>query len=317
MTNRAEWGLKMRGATYNQLMIFQAIVQEGNIRNAARKLEIAPPTASQALKALEENLGLPLFLRTTRSMELTEAGQMLYDNTTLAVSALNLALESVHDLRSEPTGKVRLTLPRFAYQWLLQPVYAEFCQRYPQLQLEVFVSDATVNLISKGLDAGIRFGDKVEEGMIARPLTTPMKDAIFAAPAYLDRYGLPEKPEDLAKHKRIQYRFIAANKLAPLILERDGQPFEVAMPTAMIVNDTEMLVDAACKGLGIGHMATPIVADAFEKGELIPILEGYWATYPGLYLYFPKNSQKAGRVRVLIDFLMERCKGRDSFGEVV
>lgn len=296
----------MRGATYNQLMIFQTIVQEGSIRSAARKLEIAPPTASQALKALEANLGLPLFNRTTRSMELTEAGQLLYDNTTSAVSALNSALESVHDLRTEPTGKVRLTLPRFVYQWLLEPAYAAFCRRYPGLQLEVSISDATVNLITEGLDVGIRFGDKLEEGMVARPLTQPMKEALFVSPSYVEQYGLPETPEQLADHKQIQYRFIASNKLAPLQLERDGQQFEVAMPRALILNDTDMMLDAAYKGLGIGRIVEPVVTDAFEQGSLIPVLKPYWTTYPALYLYFPQNSQKARRVRVLIDFLIER-----------
>lgn len=298
----------MRGATYNQLMIFQAIVQEGSIRGAARKLEIAPPTASQALKALEANLGLPLFLRTTRSMELTEAGQLLYDNTTSAVSVLNQALESVHDLHNEPTGKVRITLPRFVCQWLLQPVYAEFCQRYPQLQLEVSTSDATVNLINDGFDVGIRFGDRLEEGMVAQPLTAPLQEAIFASPAYIARHGLPQTPDELASHQRIQYRFITANKFAPTVLQNGEQRMEVAMATALVVNDTDMVVDAACKGLGIGCMIRPIVAQHLASGELAPVLEDYWPTYPGLYLYYPQHSQKARRVRVFIDFLLQHCR---------
>lgn len=295
----------MRGATYNQLMIFQAIVQEGSIRGAARKLEIAPPSASKALKALEANLGLPLFNRTTRSMELTEAGQLLYDNTATAVSSLNSALESVHDLHSEPTGKVRLTLPKFVYQWLLQPIYADFCRLYPQLQLEVSISDATVNLINEGLDLGIRFGDKVEEGMIARPLTPSLRSALFASPEYVETYGQPETPEDLKDHRQVAYRFITANRLAPVTLLRDGQRIEVEMPAALTVNDTDMMIDATSKGLGIGQMVTPVIQKQLDSGALVPILPDYWTSYPGLFLYFPQNSQKARRVRVLIDFLLE------------
>lgn len=296
----------MRGATYNQLMIFQAIVEEGSIRSAARKLEISPPTVSQALKVLESKLGLPLLIRTTRHMELTEAGELLYANTTSAVSALNSALERVHDLHTEPTGLVRITMPRFVYQWLIEPIYADFCRLYPKLQLEISISDATVNLITQGLDVGIRFGHKVEEGMVARPLIKTMQEALFASPEYIEQHGMPETPDDLANHKQIIYRFITSNKFAPLQLERDGFKFEVDMPTALIVNDTDLMVDAASKGLGIGRIVLPLVDKALKSKQLIPVLQPYWPTYPGLSLYFPQNSQKARRVRVLIDFLMER-----------
>lgn len=296
----------MRGTSYKQLMVFQTIVECGSIRAAARKLSITAPTVSQTLKTLEQHLGLPLFLRSTRRLELTEAGQLLYDNTTAAVSALNAALESVHDLRSEPSGKVSITLPRFVYQWLLRPIVADFCRSYPQIELEISIADATVNLLEAGMDLGIRFGDKLEAGMVARALTGSLQEALFASPDYLQRHGTPNTPEDLAHHRQIQYRFITANQLAPLQLLRDGQRLEVTMPTALIVNDTDVMVDAAEQGLGIGRIIEPIVAEAFEHGRLVPVLKAYWMTYPGLYLFYPQNSQKARRVRVFIDFLLER-----------
>ncbi|GGA71717.1 LysR family transcriptional regulator [Neiella marina] len=294
----------MRGATYNQLMIFQTIVEEGSIRGAARKLTISPPTVSQALKALEQKLGLPLFIRTTRQMELTEAGHLLYGNTSNAVSALNSAMESVHDLHQEPTGLVRITVPRFVYQWLLAPIYADFCRQYPKLELEISISDATVNLIAEGLDVGIRFGHKVEQGMVARTLIATMKEALFASPDYAERHGVPQTPDQLSAHKQVKYRFISSNKLAPLTLERDGVRYEIEMPTALIVNDTDLLIDAVSKGVGIGGIIEPLIANGLSRHELVPVLEDYWPTVPGLSLYFPQNSQKARRVRVLIDFLV-------------
>lgn len=224
------------------------------------------------------------------------------------MSSLNAALESVHDLSKEPSGKVRLTAPRFVYQWLLEPVYADFCRRYPQLQLEVSISDATVNLITEGLDVGIRFGHKVEEGMAARPLTPPMKEALFASPDYIREQGTPHQPEDLANHRQIQYRFIASNKLAPLHLDAEGQQIEVDMPTSLVVNDTDMMIDAAKKGLGIGRIVEPIVENALQDSTLVPVLKDYWCTYPGLYIYFPQHSQKARRVRVLIDYLIDKIE---------
>lgn len=298
----------MNGTTYNQLMMFHTIAQEGNITAAARKLEIAPPSVSQALKMLEEQLGLPLFTRTTRRIELTEAGQLLYERTLASMSELNLAVESVSDLSRVPSGKVRITVPRFVYQSLLKPIYIEFCQRYPSIQLEISVSDKAIDIIRDGFDMGIRFGDRVEEGMIARQLTLPVKEALFASPGYVEQYGLPETPDDLKQHKLIQYRFISSNQVAPLNLNNQGETITVNMPTALIVNDTDVMIDAAHNGLGIGRIVTPMVEEGFKKGEIVPVLEDYWQPYSGLYVYFHKNTQKAKRVRVLIDFLLEKAE---------
>ncbi|MDK9777660.1 MULTISPECIES: LysR family transcriptional regulator [Vibrio] len=298
----------MNGTTYNQLMMFHTIAQEGSITAAARKLEIAPPSVSQALKMLEEQLGLPLFTRTTRRIELTEAGQLLYERTLASMSELNLAVESVSDLSRVPSGKVRITVPRFVYQSLLKPIYIEFCQRYPSIQLEISVSDKAIDIIRDGFDMGIRFGDRVEEGMIARQLTLPVKEALFASPGYVEQYGLPDTPDDLKQHKLIQYRFISSNQVAPLNLNNQGETITVNMPTALIVNDTDVMIDAAHKGLGIGRIVTPMVEEGFKKGEIVPVLEEYWQPYSGLYVYFHKNTQKAKRVRVLIDFLLEKAE---------
>ncbi|MBC7001069.1 LysR family transcriptional regulator [Photobacterium sp. BZF1] len=300
----------MNGATYNQLMMFHTIVNEGSISSAARKLEIAPPSVSQALKTLEQQMGLPLFTRTTRRMELTEAGQLLFERTQGAISELNFAVESVKDLSEDPSGKVRITTPRFAYQYLLKPIYVEFCQRYPNIQLEISINDAAVNIISDGFDMGIRFGDRVEEGMVARQLTPPTKEALFASLSYIEKHGMPNSPDDLKQHKLIQYRFIASNQLAPLRLNNEGQDITVDMPLGLIVNDTDVMVDAAVNGLGIGRVIEPMIDDLLVDSQLVPVLQPYWYPYSGLYVYFHQNTQKAKRVRVLIDFLVEKLAGK-------
>lgn len=300
----------MNGSTFNQLSIFHSIVREGSITKAAQKLEMASPSVSNALKALEAQLGLPLFTRTTRRIELTEAGRLLHQTTASSLLELGSAFESVSDLSREPSGKVRLTAPRFVYQYLLAPCYAEFCQRYPEVELEISVSDAAIDILNEGFDLGIRFGDRIEEGMVARQLTPAMKEAFFASPAYIDAFGTPQSPEDLQQHKLIQYRFISSNQLAPLLLDNQGETLTVNMPHALVVNDTTLMVDAAEKGLGIGRMVEPMVSPQLASGKLQPILKDYWFPYAGLYVYFHKNTQKAKRVRVLIDFLLEQAEAR-------
>ncbi|MCO7191225.1 LysR family transcriptional regulator [Pseudoalteromonas sp. XMcav2-N] len=294
--------------------MFHTIVLEGSITKAAKKLELAAPSVSNALKSLEVQLGLPLFTRTTRRIELTEAGRLLFNRTYNSVNELSYALEEVRDQSQIPSGKVRLTTPRFVYQYLLKPIYAQFCKQYPEINLEISVSDAAIDILKEGFDLGIRFGDRVEEGMVARPLTPSMKEALFASHSYIEQFGLPLMPDALKNHKMIHYRFIASNQIAPLYLDRDGERFSVDVPGVLTVNDTDLMLDAAHKGIGIGRIVEPMVTKQFADGTLIPILSDYWCPYSPLYVYFHRNSQKAKRVRVLIDFLLAHC-GRTTCSE--
>lgn len=298
----------MKSSTYNQLLIFHVIAQEGHISAAAKKLEMAVPSVSQALKLFEKELGLPLFSRTTRTIELTDAGQKLKHTTQHLLSELDLALESIKDLSHEPSGKVKITVPRFVYQYLIEPIYAEFCQKYPTIQLEISVSDEAFDIIKEGFDMGIRFGHRVSAEMVARQLTAPMKEALFASPDYIHKYGYPKTPTDLNNHQLIQYRFISSKQIAPLVLNDRGTILTIDMPISLIVNDTDLMINAAIKGLGIGKIIKPAVDSFLKSGILIPVLEDYWTTYSGLFAYFPKNAVKAKRLRVFVDFLVEKSK---------
>ncbi|SQI44717.1 D-malate degradation protein R [Serratia plymuthica] len=179
----------MNNVIYNQIRIFQSIAREGNISAAARKLEITPPSVSKALKLLEQHIGHPLFVRTTRRIELTEAGQQLLEQTVAAVDSLEKSLENIRDQNQEPSGLVRITLSRFAYLLILKPAMAAFCRQYPGIKLEVSVYDGTVNIIDDRFDLGIRFGDILEGGVVARQLMKPFREGLYASSAYLEAFG--------------------------------------------------------------------------------------------------------------------------------
>lgn len=294
----------MKSSHFNQLSIFLAIASEGSIQGAARKLRIKPPSVSYALKLLEKELGLPLFNRTTRRIELTDAGEQLFNETSDLVTKLDFALESVQDLTRQPSGKVTLTLPRFAYQTYLRSNLSEFTKLYPDIEFEISISEKMIDILKEGMDVGIRFGDRIEEGMIARRLTCPMKEAVFASPLYIDQFGVPSVPEDLAEHKMIDYRFSLSNQKAPLIFESIQGDVIIETPSALVVNDTEAMIDGALEGVGIGRMVLPAVQKYLDDGTLVPLLKEHWYSYPALYAYFPQDSQKAKRVRVLVDFLV-------------
>lgn len=295
----------MNNAIYNQIRIFQSIAREGNISSAARKLEITPPSVSKALKLLEAHIGHPLFVRTTRRIELTDAGQQLLEQTSAAVASLEKSLESIRDQNQEPSGLVRITLSRFAYLLVLKPAMAAFCQQYPGIQLEISVYDGTVNIIDERFDLGIRFGDILEGGVVARPLMKPFREGLYASSAYLAAFGIPESPSDLHQHRLIGYRFITNNRILPLILDHHGEQLTVEMPGQLMSNDIEVMADGIRNGLGIGRLFEPVHNLQPDKEAFIPVMERYWKTYPPVYLYYPKSAGKTKRVKTLIDFLLK------------
>ena len=202
-----------------------------------------------------------------------------------------------------------MTIPRFAFRAVLQPVYAEFCERYPHIQLEISISDATVDIVKEGFDLGIRCGDTLEDGMVAHRLLPPMKDFLLVSQKYADKYGIPQTPADLVRHKMIGYRLITANRIQPLFVRQNGQNVEVNMPVSLIVDDElDVMIDATRQGLGIGRIFESSFKQQPDQQDFIPILQDYWISYPPIYLYYPQHSQKAKRVRVLIDFLLEKMK---------
>lgn len=216
----------MDNTLYGQLQVFHAIATEGSISGAARRLGLGVPAVSKSLKALENSMGVPLFNRSTRRLEITEAGQMLQSRSADALQSLRYAVESVQDLGQTPSGVVRVTVARHAYKCLLKPRLARFCHAYPEIRLEISVYDGTVDILEQGYDMGIRFGDRVEEGMVARRLSAPFREGLYVSESYIGRYGTPTGPEDLSRHRLIGYRFITANRMLPLILNNGGEELD-------------------------------------------------------------------------------------------
>jgi len=299
----------MNNVIYNQIRIFQSIAREGSISAAARKLEITPPSVSKALKLLEQHIGHPLFVRTTRRIELTDAGRQLLEQTLSAVESLENSLENIRGQQQAPSGLVRITLSRFAYLLILKPVMAAFCQRYPGIRLEVSVYDGTVHLVNERVDMGIRFGDILEGGVVARQLMKPFREGLYASAAYLKAFGTPTTPADLPQHQLIGYRFITAHRLLPLMLEHNGEQLTVDMPGQLISNDIDVMADGIRSGLGIGRLFEPVLQLQPDKERFLPVMEAFWKTCPPVYLYYAKSAGKTKRVKALIDFLLENRPG--------
>lgn len=295
----------MDSAQFGQLRVFHAIAAEGSITGAARRLSIGLPSVSKSLKTLEESVGVPLFNRTTRRLEITEAGEMLRARTFEAMQSLSYAVESVQDLGQTPRGAVRITMARFAYVCFLRPLLPLFRETYPEIQLEISINGGIVDIIEEGFDLGIRFGDRLEEGMMARRLTPPFREGLYVSRGYVDRHGLPADPAELSRHHLIGFRFTTSNRMLPLILEQDGHELTVDMPCSIVTDDIDVIADSIRAGLGIGRLFEPVMATQADRGEFVPVLREHWRTYPATYLYFPQNSQRAKRIRAVIDFFVD------------
>lgn len=300
----------MNSTEYGQLLIFQRIAEEGSIAGCARVMGISVPAVSKALKQLEKRLGVPLFQRSTRRIQLTETGIQLLAQTKGAVANLSQAFENAKAHAEIAQGTVRITLSQVAFALILQPVYAEFCRRFPQILLDISINNATVNIIDEKFDLGIRFGNSLEDGIVARRLTPPIREGLYASKRYAQQHGLPQTIDELAQHRLIGYRFITANRFHPLTLMENGQPRTIEMPFSLICNDSEMAIDAIRQGIGIGRIFEPQWQQQPDKADFIPVLEAHWQPFPPHYLYFQPQAQKAKRVQVVIDFLLGKS-GRE------
>lgn len=295
----------MDSSTYQKLRIFHAIARAGNISQAARSLGITSPSASQALKLLEQEMDMPLFWRSTRRILLTDAGHRLMEKTASLMEQLEQNFESLIAEEHTPTGIVKITLSRFAYRLILRPLLTEFYQLYPHICLDISINDATVDVLQAGYDLGIRFEDKIDQNMVARQLLASFQEGLYVSNEYLLEYGMPLR-NNLQQHKLIGYRFITTGQILPLILEQHGESSYIDMPTSIICNDIDAIADSVRAGLGIGRLFTPIHQALFDKENFIPVLEGYWRNYPAVYLYYPQANAKIKRVATVIEFLSEK-----------
>lgn len=263
----------MRRPSLSGLEVFLAIAREGSLRAAAAALGIGAPAVSHRLKALEREIGVDLFVRTTRSVELTEAGRALLGRADPAFAELASAVEDARGVGRSRTGTLRLSVPWSAYRIAIAPILPAFHEAYPEIRLELSFNEALVDIVRAGFHAGIRLGDRLAPGMTAIRLTSPLAAAYSAAPAYLDAHGRPAHPRDLIGHRCIRYRFISENRFADWQFRENGEIFAVDPPSSLVFDNFQAVVQAACEGHGIGWSLHALIADELAAGTLETVLD--------------------------------------------
>jgi DNA-binding transcriptional LysR family regulator len=288
------------------LSAFVAVVRTGGFRDGARASGVSASSLSQAVRRLEMKLGIRLLNRTTRSIAPTEAGARLFERLVPALEEVETALDVVNAFRDRPAGTLRLNVPASVARLVLPPIVTPFLKAFPEIRLEVIVEDGFVDVLAAGCDAGIRYDERLEQDMIAVPIGPRVQRfATAASPDYLDAHGRPAHPRDLLDHACLRGQF-ASGAIPTWEFERDGEVLMVdpAGPlTVRLGAAVDLAVDAAVAGLGIIHLFDGWLRSYLDSGALEPVLEPWWQSFSGPFLYYPGRRHLPAPLRAFVDFI--------------
>ena len=290
-----------------ELNAFMAVTRARGFRDASRATGIGASTLSEAVRRLETRLGIRLLHRTTRSVTPTEVGAQLVDRLAPALDQVEAALDVVEGFRDRPTGTLRLNVPVSAARLVLPAILPGFLAAHPDIRVEIDAEDSFVDVLASGSDAGIRYDERLEQDMIAVPIGPRVQRlATAAAPAYLDRHGRPDHPRQLLDHACILGRFTSGELTSPWEFERDGEVIRIEPKSRLVVRvsgATDLGVDAAIAGSGIIHLFEDWLCPHFDGGTLEPVLESWWQSFSGPFLYYAGRRLVPPPLRAFLDYI--------------
>ncbi len=299
----------MRGGTLAQLPVFLAVAEEQSFSRAAKRLGVSTSAVSQAVSRLEEEVGVALLLRTTRSVNLTDAGRTLAAEVGPSVIATANALAGVRAAAAEPTGRLRLNVPRLA-RFVLAPLLAAYAERHPKVQVDVIVDDRNVDIVRDGFDAGIRLREAVQKEMVTVRLSPAFKFVVVGSKRYLAARGRPKHPRELVDHACLSWRWSTSGETYRWEFVDRGRDFEVAVDGPIRSNDADMLMEAATRDFGLTYVAAPEVERELASGRLEAVLEKWTPEVSGLFLYYPRSAQRVPKLSAFVALARETMKAR-------
>lgn len=292
---------------------FLAVARCGGFRRAAIELGVTPGAVSQALQALESRLGLPLFMRTTRSVALTEAGERLFSRIAPALDTVGAALDDLMQFRAEPAGTLRLLVHRIALPHVVEPVLPRFRRAFPDVKVEITVDDGRAEIVAGGHDAGIRLGEYIDRDMVTVRVTPPFTWFVVGAPAYFAARGRPQTPEAIAQHECIRFRRTEVGDVYRWEFQREGEALTIEPPGAIVVNDGGLLRALAKEGLGLIYTSSLQAAAEIAEGSLEPVLEAFAPARDSLFICFPRASRNQPKLVAFVNACTRALEEQRSF----
>ncbi len=287
------------------IKVFVAVVDTSGFAGAARKLGISPPAVTRAINELESHLGARLLTRTTRVVRVTEPGKRYADDCRRILAELNDANESVGGLHSAPSGRLTLTAPVLFGAKFVTPIVTEYLLRYPAVNASCWFLDRLVNMMDEGVDIAVRIGELPDSSMQAVRVGS-VRRVICASPGYLERYGIPQSPDDLVAHC-----IVSASPVTPTTdwrLVANGAPCVVKLQPRMTTTSNDSALAAAVGGFGLTRLLSYQVADQLRGGELKIVLSEFEPTALPVHLMHHEGRHAAQKVRAFLDLAIERLR---------
>ena len=286
-----------------RMAIFARVVEDKSFSAAARRLNLSTSLVSKQVAQLEKSIGARLLNRTTRALSLTDAGAVFYEHCSRIVEELEEAKLAVGRLQSEPRGLLRISVPVAFGRLHIAAALPDFLATYPELKVDIVTTDRFVDLAEEGYDVVVRIVDQPAPNLVARKLA-PVNRKMVATPEYFERYGVPQTPEDLAKHNCLTYTYF--NPQDPWRLR--GPEGDISVPATgnMRVNDDDVLSEAVLQGLGLALLPTFIIGRQLQAGRLRSVLSQYIPVERHIYAVYLANRHVPAKVRAFIDYLLER-----------
>src|SRR6516225_4918224 len=283
------------------LAAFLAVAEERSFTRAAKRLAVSPSAMSHAIRGLEEDIGVRLLSRTTRSVAPTEAGERLLTRLRPALTEVAEALDELSGLRNKPAGRLRLLVPKLAGTDLLAPKLAQFTRNYPDVVLDITADDTRLDIVAGGFDAGIHFGEYIQKDMIAVRVSKDHRAAIVGSPAYFKSHPKPKAPRDLLSQRCINFRHGRGGDVYRWEFEKGRKSLSVAVNGPLIVDDVAIVIRAALDGIGLAFVGEDKVTQHLASGKLIRVLEDWCQPFSGFFLYYPSRRQQPAALSALIE----------------
>ncbi len=288
------------------VLAFIAVATDRSFTHAAARLGVSQSALSRTIRNLEEQIGVRLLTRTTRSVSLTEAGERLFASAAPRVDEIEAELVALRELRDRPAGTVRITASEYAAESVVWPMLVPGLRDYPDIRVEIVSDNGFVDIAAQGLDAGVRLGESVEKDMIAVRIGPDQRLVPVASPGYFERHPLPAVPQDLVGHACINLRLVSSGAIYAWEFEHDGQPLRVRVDGQLTFSSVKLAISAAAEGYGIAFVPEPAVAPLVAEGRLVRVLDEWCQPTPGFHLYYPSRRQNSAAFQVVADMLSLR-----------